>query len=364
MGSRVPGAPPALERAAHARAEALRPLAVPIVQSAIAAGVAWYLAHDLIGHSSAFFAPIAALIALGVGATNRPRRVVELTLGVVVGIGVGDVLIWWIGSGAWQLGLIVCMSMAAAVLIGGGPLLVSQAGSSAVLVATLVGGHNGSRLIDALVGGGVGLAVLGAVPVNPVSQARRTGSVVFAELASVLDDIAAALEARDVAAVSEALGRARSTEVEVVRWRQALAVGRETAQLAPRHWRDRSRLAEYARAAGELELVVRNTRVLARAARRAVELDPQLPAELPAAVHALADAVRATEEALEGRDRSAAIEVAVGAATLATRALELDPDMPAAHVVGQVRSTATDLLRTLGLDRDEAVRRVRRGSRP
>ena len=59
----------------------------------------------MIGHSRAFFAPIAALIALGVGVTNRPRRVAELTLGVAVGIGVGDVLIWGIGSGAWQLGL-------------------------------------------------------------------------------------------------------------------------------------------------------------------------------------------------------------------------------------------------------------------
>ena len=70
---------------------------------------------------------------------------VELTLGVAVGIGVGDVLIWGIGTGTWQLGSIVFLAMASAVLIGGGPLFVSQAGSSAVLVATLVGAHNGRR---------------------------------------------------------------------------------------------------------------------------------------------------------------------------------------------------------------------------
>jgi hypothetical protein len=77
-------------------------------------------------------------------------------------------------------------------------------------------------------------------------------------------------------------------------------------------------------------------------------------------VRRLADAVRQVEVALEGRDRSAAIEAALDAATLATKALELDPELTAAHVVGQVRSTATDLLRALGLERDEAVARVRR----
>jgi uncharacterized membrane protein YgaE (UPF0421/DUF939 family) len=78
---------PALGRTAGARLETLRMLALPSAQSAIAAGLAWYLAHDVIGHSRAFFAPIAAVIALGVGVANRPRRVVELTLGVAVGIG-------------------------------------------------------------------------------------------------------------------------------------------------------------------------------------------------------------------------------------------------------------------------------------
>ena len=232
----------------------------------------------MIGHRNAFFAPIAALIALGVGVSNRPRRVIELTLGVAVGIGVGDVLIWGIGTGTWQLGLIVFLAMAIAVLIGGGPLFVSQAGSSAVLVATLVGAHNASRFVDALVGGAIGLAVLVVVPLNPLRGARQAGAAVFAELAATLDDIAAALEARDIAAVREALARARAAEGLVTRWRDAVAVGRETARISPFFWHDRSRLEEYAVAVENLDLAVRNTRVLARASTRAVELDPNLPA--------------------------------------------------------------------------------------
>ena len=91
-----------------------------------------------------------------------------------------------------------------------------------MLVATLVGAHNASRFVDALVGGAVGLAVLVVVPVNPLRGARQAAAVVFAELAATLDDIAAALEARDIAAVREALARARATEGLVTRWRQAL----------------------------------------------------------------------------------------------------------------------------------------------
>lgn len=356
MGSRVQSQATTLARG---RLEALRTLAVPIGQSALAAAIAWLLAHDAIGHPRPFFAPIAALIALGVGVANRPRRVAELTLGVAVGIGVGDVLIWGIGSGTWQLGLIVALAMAAAVLIGGGPLFVSQAATSAVLVTTLVGGHNASRFVDALVGGVVGLAVLVAVPVNPLSRARSQAAVVFSELAASLDDTAAALEARDIAAVREALARARATEQAVAAWRQALVAGQETASLSPLHWSQRPRLVEYADAAEQLELAVRNTRVLARSAIRAIELDPSLPPELPASIRRLAEAVREVGPALDGRDRSLPIGSALEAAALATQALEADPELSAAHLVGQVRSTATDLLRALGVERADAVERVR-----
>src|SRR5262249_37200691 len=134
MGGRVQSATTSL---AQARLDPLRTLALPIAQSAIPAALAWLLPHNAVRHPRAFVGPVCALIALGVGVANRPRRVAEVTLGVAVGIGVGDVLIWGIGTGAWQLGLVVALAMGAAVLIGGGPLFVSQAASSGVLVATL-----------------------------------------------------------------------------------------------------------------------------------------------------------------------------------------------------------------------------------
>ena len=36
-----------------------------LVQCALAAGAAWAIAHDLLGHAAPFFAPIVAVICLG-----------------------------------------------------------------------------------------------------------------------------------------------------------------------------------------------------------------------------------------------------------------------------------------------------------
>ena len=53
-------------------------------QCAVAAGVAWYVAADVFGHDSPFFAPIAAVVSLGTSYGQRLRRVGEVTLGVAV----------------------------------------------------------------------------------------------------------------------------------------------------------------------------------------------------------------------------------------------------------------------------------------
>jgi uncharacterized membrane protein YgaE (UPF0421/DUF939 family) len=116
-----------LRATARARAAAVRDLALPTAQTAAAAGLAWYVAHDLVGHPKAFFAPIAATIAIGVAGQQYIRRVVELTFGVAVGIAVADAIISAIGSGVWQLILVVSVAMTVAVMIGGGPLFITQA---------------------------------------------------------------------------------------------------------------------------------------------------------------------------------------------------------------------------------------------
>ncbi|MBA3262473.1 MAG: FUSC family protein, partial [Thermoleophilaceae bacterium] len=158
-----------LEQAAEASRTGLRTRqerivagARPILHSAVAASLAWLVATEVVGHRQPFFAPISAVVTLGLTAGERRRRAIELAIGVAVGIAIADALVAAIGTGTWQVGVIVALAMIAATLVGGGPLLASQAGASAVLVATLQppdGGVDFGRALDALVGGGSALLV-------------------------------------------------------------------------------------------------------------------------------------------------------------------------------------------------------------
>jgi Fusaric acid resistance protein-like len=68
------------------RRERIIATARPILQSAVAAALAWLVATEVVGHEQPFFAPISALITLGLTVGERRRRAVEIAIGVAVGI--------------------------------------------------------------------------------------------------------------------------------------------------------------------------------------------------------------------------------------------------------------------------------------
>ena len=106
-----------------------------ILQCAVAAGVAWFVAADLLDHPTPFFAPIAAVVSLGTSYGQRLRRVMEVTLGVAIGVFVADLLVVALGTGSWQLVLIVALAMSTALLLDAGGLFVTQAAVQSIVVA-------------------------------------------------------------------------------------------------------------------------------------------------------------------------------------------------------------------------------------
>ena len=346
------------------RAERLRGAARMIAQATLAAVVAWLLATEVVGHAQPFFAPVSAMITLGLTQGERGRRAVDVVLGVTLGIAISDLLVLQLGTGWWQLGLVVALSMSAALLLGSGQMFAQQAAVSAALVATLQPPDDGvsfARAVDALLGGGVALAVSALVlPAHPERMVREAAAPVLAELAAVLDDVAAALETRDRAAVQSALDRGRAIDELARNLDEALSVGRETAYLAPPRRRMLETVDVYADAAAQMDLAVRNVRVLARGARRAIDLEENVPPEVADALRSLADAVRALGGAIDDPARAGAVrEPALRAAGQATLVLERTGNMSVAVIVGQVRSTAVDLLRGSGMSYDDAAEAVR-----
>ncbi len=341
--------------------------ALPIVQCAVAAGLAWFVAGEVVGHDRPFFAPISAVISLGLSLGSRLRRVVELVVGVSLGVLVGDLLISVIGSGAWQITLVVALAMAVAVFADGATLLVAQAGSSAVLVATLLPPDAASgidRCLDALIGGVIGVAVAAVLPTDPVRPVRREARALLDEIAGVLRDTAAALRERDSAAAAAALQRARASQPLIDTLRGELRGGREVTRVAPLYRRRRPELGRYAELAERADYAMRNTRVLARRTYQALSDDEPAAPELADALGELAVAIDALTAQL-GRDgdRERAREPVLGVVRHAVALSDAWEPGPSEQVmVAQLRSIALDLLQATGLDREAALGAMRRAT--
>lgn len=339
------------------------------LQTGAAAGAAWFIAHDVIGHDRPFFAPVAAVTALGAALGQRLRRVVELVIGVALGILVGDALIYVIGTGAGQLAAVVALAIVIAVFFRGGSALVTQAASSAVLIATLQPPTSGlayPRFIDALVGGTIGIAVTALLlPPNPLTVAQRAAHPLLDSIADGFEALASALDRRDRTVAEDALEQLRDTDRELASYGEALAASREAVTLAPFWWRFRDRLARYVDSAPDLDRVARNARVLARRVVALLRDDEPVPTELLAAIDAMGAAVRMLgRELARGEEPTATRDLVRMAVRHAAEAQVATMGFSGAMIIGQIRFAATDLLRATGMDRVEAEEQVRAAATP
>lgn len=341
----------------------VRSSALPIVQCAVGASLAWFLAHDIIGHERPFFAPIAAMISIGVSFGARLRRSVELFVGVAVGIGVGDLFVSRVGSGSWQIFLLVVVAMSAAVFLDGGAVITMQAASSAVLVATLMPPHSGGsglRMVDALVGGLVGIVVVSALPLHPVRRARQQAADILEVMGTALADGAAGLLEQDTKKIKAALQATRGTQGSIDSLRNTLEGSREVIRVSPLYWNSRSRLERLRSAADPLDNAVRNARVLLRRALTLVRDDEVLNPELIAELEKLAQAVDVVRCMIlaDPDEKPDAVEATRALRSVgkgATRELVDGAGLSAHVVLAQIRSMVVDLMQVCGMRRLSAM---------
>jgi uncharacterized membrane protein YgaE (UPF0421/DUF939 family) len=335
-----------------------------ILQLALAAGIAWLIATEVFGHESAFFAPIAVVLVLGLTVRQRGRRAIQLGIGVAVGIAVADLIVTFTGTGVWQLMLVVGLAVTGALLLGGSTITVNQAAVSAVLVATLPvpdASQSLDRFLDALIGSGVALLANVITPADPIRIARRELEPLLADLSGTLVDVADALQAASLAEAEAALERARSLDPMVRQMKLAVEAGRETVNVAPARKSSEGRVDRFETAAEPIDLVVRDSRVLARGAVRATRMEENVPPVIVESIRDLAAAVRLLDRYLAGNEAGEECKAAaLRAAALATGALEETTNMAASAIVAQVRATAADLLEGLGMDREDVRQKVAR----
>ncbi|GAA5177683.1 aromatic acid exporter family protein [Rugosimonospora acidiphila] len=336
-------------------------------QAGVAASLAWLAAHYLVRHPHPYFAPIAAVIVLNVSVGQRLRRAVELLAGVALGILLGDLLIYFTGTGPWQIGVSVAFVILACVFLGGSPTVIGQAASSAVLVSTLAPPQSGiyySRFIDAVVGGVVGVLVLALLlQINPLTVMKRAAAPAFDCLAEGLRDCARALASGSLEQAQAALNALSDADSSITRFQDALADARETATLAPVRWRARVPLTEYVDAAPHIDHALRNARVLARRTVTMIEdgeeASPNLIASLQSAAEAVAVFVR---ELAAGREPDRTRELTLAAVALAGEAYRRGLDFSAGVVAAQVRTIGTDLMLATGVSDRATARLIHRAA--
>lgn len=336
---------------------------LPIVQCAVGAGLAWFIAHKVIGHPQPFFAPMAAMISIGVSFGARLRRAVELIAGVSVGIGIGDLFVSYFGTGVWQISLLVIFAMCAAVFLDGGPVITMQAASSAVLVATLIPPHSGAshfRIVDALVGGMVGIVVVAAIPLHPVRRARQQAADILGVMGKALTDAADGLLEHDADKIKAALEAVRGTQTRLDTLRSTLAGGREISRISPLYWNSRARLERIQDTADPIDNAVRNTRVLLRRALSLVRDDEVLNPSLTLEVEQLGKAVDVVREMVladpgEQPDAAEATRVLRSVAKGATKDMVEGAGISAHVVFAQTRSILVDLMQVCGMRRLSSI---------
>ena len=160
-----------------------------------------------------------------------------------------------------------------------------------------------------------------------------------------------------------ALARARATDDGLEALRVSVADAAESGRLSVART-SADRLGRYLDAANEVELALRNARVLARSAVRVITLEPASPDGLALSCFELAKGAELAARALEDPTVASAARLHVaGAARMANAvAREQATEMSIQHLVGQIRSTGFDLARAIGTDEPAALELVRTGS--
>jgi hypothetical protein len=321
----------------------------PVLQTSVAAALAWELARLLPGHERPLFAPIVAIVAMGTSAGRRARHAVMLVLGAFMGIVVADVLDLVVGNAAWTIVLAVFAAMSLALLLSRESMFVTQAGLSALLAFAVdrQAGHLApDRLVDALIGGGVAI-LFGAVlfPLDPVRTTADAGRPLFGALARKLEDAAAALRSGD----PDLAERAWARDFDLGALEEAVMLGLQAARIAPRRVRDRARMLAYAGLVARLPPISRSVRVIAGSARRLVRAGTPVAPELVEATELIASSIRALEHWLAQEDQQSREAARRDAEEALRRAQRVrDPAGPAATIVHLVEVVAGEILRATG----------------
>ncbi|MDN5898741.1 MAG: FUSC family protein [Brachybacterium sp.] len=340
-------------------------------RAALAASLAYLISGILWGHEFPFFSSIVAFVIIGFGIEKKMRKIVEMSCGVLLGLLLGELARGLLGSGTWQILVVVFVAGMLARLIDSSKLFGFQVAIQSLLVMIMPITPTmtpGGRALDAVTGVIVAIIIHLLLSGDPRRLQSRAAASFYRELEGTLVNLALSARSGDRRVAQAALRKIREVSQKYTdEWKLANDVADEIATFAPsglRHADDVSRLQHLLVGS---DRAMRNMRVIARRQSEFLE------AVRGDAHSTLADALLAARDAVI--ELSAAVSHEDVDFTMARRKLRLfgsylSPEMllrndegnrpgRAGHFEGvtltvQLRSLAIDLLQATGLSAAEA----------
>ncbi|RLK47415.1 FUSC family protein [Microbacterium telephonicum] len=331
-------------------ARRLRESWAPITQIVVAATAAYAFSVTVLGHPAPLLTTTVTISSLGLVRDARPRLIAETVAGMVFGVLVAEVLRFAFGTGWWQLGLALALTLGVARFLSAQNGFAIAAAIQSGIVIVIPGNEPFARLADALVGAVAALLVTALIPRSARSVVSRDGRELFAAFDAAAGTLAQGLRRGDPLRAARGLEKARATTARVDAWRASLDAGQEIARISPFLFRDRSELARHGTILAAMDLATRNLRVVARRVVYVVD-DGQAR---PVAAAVLGDLQRGAALVAGSLD-DISLQPAAREALLAV-ARRLDPValLPGAshtdqNVVAAMRPLAVDLLTATGM---------------
>ena len=332
---------------------------VPLIQSAMAAGLAWFLAEQLLGRHAPLFAPIAAFVCLGFKVDRAPRKVAEMGVGATIGVLIGEAISIYLGAGWWQMSLALVTGALIGRFLDRGDLTTMQGGVNAMVVvgmtsyASQSGGFTG-RWMDAIVGALVALVVAVLLPRHPTERPRRYAKTTLSEFAGMLDMLGRGLIMGDVEELADSRAQRKVVQQVSNTWETTLSTARDVVAANPSLWSQRSEVAELQRLYRLTTRAQRSSYMLGRQGLSMVEeVGPlrevgSLVLEASRATHALAGAVGAWQRPEKVRATLLSIAHRASPTGLGTE------EWRDIALMSVMRAMIVDLLQITGLSRADA----------
>lgn len=208
--------------------------------ASIGGGLAWLICQWLLGQPRPVFAMVTAVICLAPNLPNHGKQAIGVVAGVTTGVIVGELSLFIPDTiMVLHMSVVTCVAMVIATTFGLAPAIAIQSGVSAILVLAMgpqVAGM--TRLIDVLVGAGVGLLFSQILMTpDPVRLIDRAVRGLVDTLLKGLKQSAIAVEKQDVAHAQSAINHFTQAQRAVNALGDGIALARSNAR-----WSLRGRL--------------------------------------------------------------------------------------------------------------------------